>query len=236
MKRTFAVVLSFAVLAIAGCSNEEPGKAAPQATSTASQGGDALVKIPILPDYKYYVGGPNLKRDQYGKFRIAEFNGEVVQPPSRGMIFGAKRDGDKLEYRVWANGRLVGLHRGTMRDGLFWKEYGETYRDGKIVSRTRETPDDAEKRTKVVVEDIDPENGEVIRTTESFVSYLPPAIPKDVKDEADAIESEAKVMESGPASGAPAEKPAASPPAATPGAGAGAPPAPEQKQPEQKKE
>lgn len=204
MKTAFALFLSFAVLTTAGCSQPETDPAKPAAEASGQAG--SLGKIPMLPGYKYYVGGPTMKRDQYGRFRIQKFNGEVAQPPSRGMIFGAKQEGDKLEYRVWGNGRLLGLHRGTMRDGVFWKEYGESYRDEKIVSRTREVSDDEAKRTKVTVEDIDPENGEVIRTTDSFVSFLPPAIPKDVKDELEDVPGDTKQGDMEPVgSGAAAE-------------------------------
>ncbi|HXC50716.1 MAG TPA: hypothetical protein VN634_07530 [Candidatus Limnocylindrales bacterium] len=181
MKKRFAILLP-AVLAAAllGCSKEEtsaPGTGATGSTAT-------VAKIPILPGFKYYIGGPSLKRDPYGHFRIAKFNGEVEQPPSRGMIFGVKLDGNQLEYRVWGNGKLLAVHRGVMRDGLFWQEYAESYRDEKLVAREHNVNDDSIKRYKQTTEDIDPETGEVIRTKEASISYYPPARMPDDDDEA----------------------------------------------------
>ena len=104
-------------------------------------------------------------------------------PASRGMIFGAKVDGDRLEYRVWANGVLLGVHNGAMRKGVFWQDYAEGYRNGKLVAREHDVHDDAAKRSKVTTEDLDPDNGEVIRVKEASVSYLPPKTkPEDEID------------------------------------------------------
>ena len=199
MTRRCALMITMLVLA--GCSREDTatpgapaagGTAAPAAETSAAE--DRIAKIPILPGYKYYVGGPTMKRDAYGRYRLAGFNGEVEQPPSRGMIFGAKREGDQLEYRVWGNGVLLGLHKGIMRDGVFWQEYAEGYRDGKLVARERTVNDDAAKRSKLTIEDIDRENGEVIRVKEGFRSYLPRLTkPDDLEDEDEDDENAAQV-------------------------------------------
>lgn len=189
------VIVGVALAAlVAACSREEaaaPEAKAPAAAAPAAAAKPAaeaeVPKIPMLPGYEYYAGGPSLKRDAYGRFRIASFNGKVDQPPSRGMIFGVKREGDQLEYRVWANGALAALHRGTMREGLFWQDYVENYRGGKLTAREKDTHNDATRTSHIVVEDIDPENGEVIRTRELDHSYLPPAMkPEDMADDPDA--------------------------------------------------
>lgn len=178
---------TFAAFAASACSKPEtPPPAAPAAPAAAAKAPapeDRVLKIPILPGYKYYVGGPVLSRDAYGRYRISGFNGEVQQPPSRGMIFGVKRDGDQIEYRVWGNGTPLGFHKGVMRDGVYWEDYSEGFRMGKLVARERQTHDDAAKRSKVVTEDLDPETGELIRTKEGYLSYAPPAMDPSMEDE-----------------------------------------------------
>ena len=166
-----ALLLAVVVASASGCSKEETAATTGGSADTAA----SVAKIPILPGFKYYVGGPVLKRDPYGHFRISKFNTEMEQPPSRGMIFGVKVDVDRLEYRVWGNGKLLAVHRGVMRDGLFWQEFAETYRDEKVVAREHDVNDDSIKRSKQTTDDIDPETGEVIRTKEASVSYYPPA-------------------------------------------------------------
>jgi len=206
------------MLVVTSCSKDETAPApatAPAPGAAAAKGPTPVVegqlpKIPILPGYKYYVGGPLMKKDVHGRFRIASFNGEVEQPPSRGMIFGAKRDGDQMEYRVWGNGVLLGVHRGVMRDGVFWQTYVEGYRSGKLMARENTVNDDTIKRSKTKHEDIDPETGELIRTTESSVSYLPAAMPDDLEDEDEEEEDEG----AGNMVPAPGVKPAAPAPSA----------------------
>lgn len=209
--RTVLLIASFTALVAFGCSRDE-GAAPTAPGGGAAPAADSLAKIPILPDYKYYAGGPVMKRDPYGRYRLADFAGEVQQPPSRGMIFGAKRDGDKLEYKVWGNGVLLGVHRGYMKHGVYWEEYAESYRQGKLVAREKTVNDDEIKRSKLITEDIDPETGEVIRTKEASLSYLPPAIKFDDVDEDD--EDEEEGADTAPAAAAPAGKDAAPAPAA----------------------
>lgn len=190
MKRFILLSIAlFAVCVAAACSKSEaPPAAAPAVAPAAAKAPAAearTLQIPILPGYKYYVGGPALSRDQYGRYRISAFNGEVQQPPSRGMIFGVKRDGDQIEYRVWGNGTPLGFHKGVMKDGGFWEDYGEGYRMGKLVAREKTTHDDVAKQSKVVTEDLDPETGERIRTKEGFLPYAPAKIAEDPDDDAD---------------------------------------------------
>lgn len=212
MKRLRVLSLvTIALLGAAACSNEEQartekadtGAAKPAASAPAAEG--SLPKIPILPGYKYYVGGPVMKQDQYGKYRLHRFDGEVAQPPSRGMVFAAKQDGDKFEYKVWGNGILLGLHRGVMRDGVFWEEYAEGYRQGKLIARETRVNDDADRHSKVTLEDIDPETGEVIRTRERSESYLPAKTDPELEDDEDEEgEDAAPTPPSGDAGSAPA--------------------------------
>jgi hypothetical protein len=218
-------VAMISVLLVAGCSKEEapPPVVAKPATPPAVPGAPGtkpkgptpvneaeLPKIPILPGYKYYVGGPKLKQDKYGKQRIESFQDEVAQPPSRGMIFGVKRDGDKLEYTVWGNGRILAVHRGTMRDGVYWGDYSEGYKNGKVVAREHITYDDQAQRAKIVTEEFDFETGESIRKKETSRRYAPIPLPEDM--EADEDEAPAGAA---PAPGAP-ESPGAAPKAGAP--------------------
>lgn len=188
--RPILLTTLFATLTFSACSSDEPAPtSASSATSAAApadaEGEERVAKIPILPGYKYYVGGPVVREDKYGRIRIAGFNGEVPQPPSRGMVFGAKQEGDRMEYRVWANGIILAMHRGVMRDGLYWSEYEELYRVGKLVGRQTAANDDATERTTLTTEDMDPETGEVIRTRESSVSYIQPRIIDDEEEDLD---------------------------------------------------
>jgi hypothetical protein len=233
-------LLAVAAFAVAACSNEpaspKPAEQAATAKPAAgTQPGAAKVgapaeaelpKIPILPDYKYYVGGPLLKEDAYNKFRITKFNSEVQQPPSRGMVFGAKQEGDKLEYKVWGNGRLLGYHKGTMRDGLFWPDYVEGYRQGALVAREYLTHDDAAKKTRIITEDLDPETGEVIRKKEMLASYYPPVVEGEEGEDEEDSEGGAAAPKAPPAAGAPAAPSPAAPAAPAPAAPAPAAPAP----------
>lgn len=206
-------------LVVASCSKDEASKTAPAATAAKATSDAKLEKIPILPGYKYYVGGPMLKRDAYGRYRIASFNDEIQQPPSRGMIFGAKIEGDKIEYRVWGNGVLLGFHRGILRDGLFWQQYGESYRMGKLTARENAVNDDEAKASILTTEDIDPETGEVIRTKQHKISYTPPKLPSgDPEDDHFFDDDEEEEDDAGTAE--PATPPAAAPaaPAAPPAA------------------
>lgn len=226
MKRSsFLLVATFAALAASACSKSEAPPApasAPAAAAKAPSADDRILKVPVLPGYKYYAGGPVLTADVHGRYRISGFNGEVQQPPSRGMIFGVKRDGDQIEYRVWGNGTPLGFHKGVMREGLYWEEYAEGFRMGKLVARERQTHDDVAKRSKVVTEDLDPETGELIRTKEGFLPYAPPVLALDDADDEsdDAASAPAGIVSPGSAAAAP-KAPAAPPPApAAPGSAA----------------
>lgn len=208
MRRPSALLLCICtVLALSACTSDEAGKqpAESSTSSVATTGGDApILKIPILPGYKYYVGGPRMGQDEYGRFRVKSFLGEVEQPPSRGMIFGAKAEGDALEYRMWGNGLLLNVQRGKMKNGVFWPDQVEAYRLGKLIVRQNVTYEDDAKRYKVTAQDIDPENGEVIRTTESSHSYYPPA-PKEEEEALGADEDSGEDSgDKAPAAAAPA--------------------------------
>lgn len=175
MQRRALSLAALVLFSVVSCSDDQPAAEAPSAAPAGTE--QKVAKIPLLPGYKYYAGGPVMKRDAYGSYRLHRFDGEVEQPPSRGMVFGAKREGDKLEYRVWANGKLIAVHRGTFREGdVFWQDYAESYVNEKMTARERDEHLDDQKRTKVVLEDIDPATGEVIRVTESLRSYLPPKV------------------------------------------------------------
>jgi hypothetical protein len=218
MKRLPALATIFAAsLLVSACSKEPDEKPASTATGTErkvtipeKKTGENFTKVPVLPGYKYYTGGPRLSKDQYGRYRIAGFETEVPTPPDKGMVFGVLRDGDKIEYKVWGNGLLLGYNRGVMKDGFFWKEYAESYRKGHLTAREYYTNLDAEKRTKLVTENLDPENGEVIRTKESYILYTPPVLKipgqKPGDDELEDFEEEED--------GATATPPAATPPPA----------------------
>lgn len=212
MKRSSTLaVLTFTLFAAACTSDEgKPSVAAPTAAapSTAASDPDEArpAKVPILDGYKYYVGGPVMDKDPYGRYRIRDFQGEVQQPPSRGMVFGVKRDGDRMEYRVWGNGKLLAVHKGLMRDGIFWQDYVEGYRDEKLVAREHHVHNDAETRTTIKTEDFDPKTGESIRVREYSVSYQPPVIPSDPEDDSELGSDDEEAAPAAPAPSPAAER------------------------------
>jgi hypothetical protein len=214
------LLATFVLVAAVSCSKKEgpspAGTAGSAPAASADKGGSdqRVAKIPILAGYKYYVGGPLLKQDAYGRPRIVSFNGEVEQPPGRGIVFGVKKDGDNLEYRVWGNGVLVAVHRGVMREGLYWDTYVENYREEKLVARESSEFDDAAKEVKISAEDIDPEKGEVIRKRVLKMSYLPAPVPADVTKELDEGQDDDDDGSMVPAGGAKAPAAPAAAPAA----------------------
>ncbi|MBI5505511.1 MAG: hypothetical protein HY899_11970 [Deltaproteobacteria bacterium] len=210
-----ALALAVAIFA-AACSSEPSKENKETQTGAASKAppaaGDARpAKIPILEGYTYYVGGPLLKKDAYGRERIAKFLGEVAQPPGRGMVIGVKREGDRLEYRVWVNGGSVGLYRGVTRDGLFWREYIETFRGEKTIVREFTVNDDAAQLMRIKTEQVDPETGETIRVSETTKKYQAPALP-DLPEDSEDDDSGAEKGDSD-AKPAPPAQPAPSAPA-----------------------
>ena len=168
----------------AGCSSDE--KPAAKAKSEAP-------KIEIVEGMKYYVGGPVLKYDKYGRMRLGGFNGEVSTPSTRGLLIGFKKNDDEtFDFRSWLNGKIFARSEGRVDDqGLLWYSERVSYDgNGNIVMRqTFEYDDDAEIIT-TKLSHIDPENGEVIKTTTQELPYTPPDDEEDDDDEDDEMDGD----------------------------------------------
>ena len=151
------------VSALSACSRDEPKPTA------------APVSIEPVEGMKYYVGGPLMKADQYGRYRISGFNGEISAPTTRGLLLGAKLDGNRFEYRTWINGKLISRSTGFVDDnGLYWYEERFTYHfNGNAIAHQLLRYDDDRKVMLSTLEQLDPETGEVVRTHETEIPYTP---------------------------------------------------------------
>jgi len=158
---TLAVLAAFS--ALSACSRDEPKPAA------------SPVSIEPIEGMKYYVGGPLMKADQYGRFRISGFNGEISAPTTRGLLLGSKVDGNRFEYRTWINGKLISRSTGFVDDGgLYWYDERFTYHfNGNPIARQSLRYDDERKVMLSTLEQLDPETGEIVRKHETEIPYTP---------------------------------------------------------------
>ena len=134
----------------------------------------SLPEISIIEGMKYYVGGPIVREDEYGRQLFAGFNGEVIAPPSRGLVLGYRAGEDgTYEFRSWANGSPMVRTLGVVtNDGLLLPTRSEGFRRGVKLTAATYTYDDATRMRTIVVSDLDPETGEVVRTREKTMPYV----------------------------------------------------------------
>jgi hypothetical protein len=149
-----------------------------------------LPKIEPIEGMKYYVGGPVMKYDKYGRLRLSGFNGEVATPTSRGLLLGYKLgpDGKHFEYRTWLNGRVVGKSTGWVDEqGMLWFDDRETYDSkGQVIATQKLSYDDDSKTMTSVIEQVDPKTDKVIATSKQDIPYTPPEEPDEDDDAAPA--------------------------------------------------
>ena len=162
-----------APVALPGCQrSEHPAKKAQQESPP----------VALVEGMKYYVGGPVMKHDAYGRLRLGGFNGEVATPSSRGLLLGYRLepDGKHFEYRTWVNGRAVSKSTGFLdTQGLLWFTDRETYDSkGTILTRQTFSYDDNAKKMSTTVQQLDPKTGAVIHTTTQHTPYTPPEEPE----------------------------------------------------------
>jgi hypothetical protein len=177
-----ALAASVVVAMFVGCTSEppEPEK-------------NELVIEPIV-GMKYYVGGPVMKADRYGRLRLSGFNGEVSAPTSRGLLIGIQIDDTKhFDYRTWLNGLAVSQSTGFLdQDGLLWYTHRSTFDgNGRIVARQSFEYDDSRLVMTSLLEHLDPETTEVVRSHREELPYAP------VEDEEDEDEEETEDPENG---------------------------------------
>ncbi len=165
------IVLGVALsVALAGCDRESEPKPRP--------------KVAAQEGFKYYVGGPIIQSDQYGRNRLSGFNGTIMQPTNRGLLVGVKMDKDRnFEFRTWLNGALAQLSTGFIRDdGTYWYRERRGYdAAGTLVTkRAFEYDDEAEVMTTVVTY-YDTDDGTVLEERTLEMPYKPPPFPVTAK-------------------------------------------------------
>jgi len=157
-----------------GCTrSDEPPSASQQAPAA----------IEPVEGMKYYVGGPVMKFDRYGRMRLGGFNGEISSPTSRGLLLGFKKNADStFDYRTWLNGAIITESKGFLdEEGLLWYRERVSYdANGDVTVRQKLEYDDEAKVMKSVLDHIDPTTGEVVKTTTQEIPYAP---TKEEQDE-----------------------------------------------------
>jgi hypothetical protein len=163
----FAFVLSVGLM-VAGCSSSEP--------EDGAKAKKKVVTIEKIEGMRYYVGGPILKYDQYGRLRLGGFNGEVSTPSTRGLLIGFKKNGDNtFDFGSWLNGEPFARSTGRVDEaGLLWYDERRSYDgNGNVTMRQTFVYDDEDQMIRTTLEQIDPEDGEVIKTTTQDMPYAP---------------------------------------------------------------
>ncbi|RMF25036.1 MAG: hypothetical protein D6760_01910 [Deltaproteobacteria bacterium] len=179
-KRQYAACATALILGalIVGCSRGDSKK------NTAAE--DSAPVIEKIEGMRYYVGGPVMKADKYGRLRLGGFNGQVTTPSSRGLLIGYKPNDDgTFEYRTWVNGRPVQKSVGFRdEDGLLWFTKRETYDgQGRVIARQTLTYDNDREVMNSTYEQVDPETGKVLKSVSREVPYAPPSEKEDEEGE-----------------------------------------------------
>ncbi|MFP6626048.1 MAG: hypothetical protein VCA74_03180 [Deltaproteobacteria bacterium] len=164
------------VVALTGCSKSEEQAEMPE---------EAPV-IETIAGMRYYVGGPKVKEDRYGRSRIYEFSGRIMAPTVRGLLVGFKVDPDRnFEFMTWLNGSMMQKSSGFLdEEGLLWYLTRETVDvDGAVFVRQTFTYDNERRVMTSHFRDLDPETGEVLSSTVTEIPYSPPSDRKGKKKE-----------------------------------------------------
>lgn len=125
---------------------------------------------------KYYVGGPILKYDQHGRLRLGGFNGQVSTPSTRGLLIGFKKnDDDSFDFRSWLNGKPFARSTGWVDEaGLLWYEERLSLDgNGNVTMRQKFEYDEEAKIIRTTLDQVDVEDGEIIKTTTQEMPYTP---------------------------------------------------------------
>lgn len=180
--RCVSVAALIAFLTIVGCNSgreTEPEAAPKQATIEAVEG------------MKYFVGGPVMKYDKYGRMRLGGFNGEISTPTTRGLLLGFKKNDDRtFDYRTWLNGEIISESSGFLdADDLLWYSERVSYdANGEVVVRQKFNYDDDKKLMISTLEHIDPVEHKVVKTETQEIPYTPAADEENEDDDKGADE------------------------------------------------
>lgn len=162
-------ILAFSFLLAACSSNDDAAK-------EESKASDRAPVIEKIEGMKYYVGGPILKYDQYGRLRLGGFNGQVSTPSTRGLLIGFKKnEDDSFDFRSWLNGKPFARSTGQVDEaGLLWYEERLSLDgNGNVTMRQKFEYDEEAKIIRTTLEQIDVEDGEVIKSTVQEMPYAP---------------------------------------------------------------
>ncbi len=168
----FIAAAIMASLMLAACAGEPEPKPRPKVS--AEQG------------FKYYVGGPVMKTDEYGRNRLSGFNGPVMQPTSRGLLVGVRIDADaNFKFRTWLNGALAQSSSGFIKDdGTYWYLKREGYdAAGMVVTKRTYQYDDDAQQTTTVLTYYDTDDGSVLEERTVETPYEPPPWPISAKQQ-----------------------------------------------------
>jgi hypothetical protein len=153
-----------------------------------SKGQQETRMIEPIEGMKYFVGGPVMGHDKYGRMRMQSFNGEVKNPTARGLVIGFKEGpGTDYEFRTWLNGMPINKTFGFRdEDGLLWYKERFTFNsDGKVVVHQVFGYDDDKQIMQSTIEYLDPDDGEVLKKVTTEIPYAPPEDDDDWADEDD---------------------------------------------------
>jgi hypothetical protein len=153
---------------VAACSSSD------DAAKGEGKAADRAPVIEKIEGMKYYVGGPILKYDPYGRLRLGGFNGEVSTPSTRGLLIGFKKnEDDTFDFRSWLNGKPFARSTGKVDEqGLLWYEERLSLDgNGNVTMRQKFEYDDEAKIIRTTLEQIDVEDGEVIKSTTQEMPY-----------------------------------------------------------------
>lgn len=157
---------------------------APGCSSCGEKKAPEVRKVEPVEGMRYFVGGPVMKPDKYGRTRLARFNGEVKNPTPRGLLIGFKKNPDgTFDFRTWLNGMIVSQSDGFLDDeGLLWYTKRVSYdSEGAVVVEQTFEYDDEAKVMKSAMRQLDAETGEVIDEHVQDLPYTPSADPEDDK-------------------------------------------------------
>lgn len=133
--------------------------------------------IQVEAGYKYYVGGPIMRVDEYGRTRLGGFSGLVLQPTNRGLLVGVRTDAEgTFEFSTWLNGALAQSSTGFIReDGTYWfyERQGYNSKGAAVTKRTFLYNDDRQVVTTTVVY-YDASDGSVLEERSWETPYTPP--------------------------------------------------------------
>lgn len=190
----FLLPVLVVTLLCAGCTSNEDAE--PEVVRTP--------KVPIAEGTKYYVGGPFLARDSIGRMRVRRFTGEVLTPPSRGLVIALTENEDKTyRYVTYINGNKVAMTEGVVDDEGFLRfDYREAYKQGKLIQKQTYKYDLEAQEIELTTEDFAADDGSLVRSRTDVLPYVQDSDEDEERyvDDPDAEDQEFELVQPGGAS------------------------------------